>query len=105
MLRTENTGVSAINENGVIAGGYFDTDANTGQGYIRDASGNFTEFGVEAASISVYGLNESRDVSGTVFYKNSSSGYVRDASGNLTTFTVQDTPTRRGTASTMLAPL
>ncbi|HYM78733.1 MAG TPA: hypothetical protein VE377_22370 [Candidatus Dormibacteraeota bacterium] len=86
------TRASAINANGTIAGYYTDINTGTQRGFIRDSSGNFTNFDVAAISPvypQVPSINLSGEVAGTYSdASNDIAGFVRDASGTVSDFSV-----------------
>lgn len=87
----KGTWATSINANGEIAGYYTDANTGTTRVFLRDASGNFTNF--DATSSTVYPtaafINLSGEVSGDYSGSdNISHGFLRDSSGNVTDFSV-----------------
>jgi hypothetical protein len=94
----QGTSAYSINASGVIAGSYKDSN-NVQHGFVRSASGVFTNFDVKGVGtcVAAHGQNfggtsaSSIDAAGTVagFYTDTrcaQHGYVRAANGTITTF-------------------
>jgi hypothetical protein len=87
----KGTWATSINATGEIAGYYTDGNTGTTRVFLRDASGNFTNFDAVSGTVypSIALINLSGEVSGD--YSGSDNvfhGFFRDSSGNVTDFSV-----------------
>ena len=89
VVDSQATRPNAINDSGTITGWYFDNDAGIYRGFIRDAGGGFTIFGVPEAAMSTfpYSINGSGEVAGYgIAGTGFSFGFTRDIAGTIVAF-------------------
>jgi hypothetical protein len=105
------TNATAINDDGVVAGAFFDANS-VRQGYLREKNGNIDEFSVPGAGVGVgaeegthvIGINNGGAVTGYYFDANAvDHGYVRAADGTITTFDAPGAGTEPGTGTLALS--